>query len=105
MEAPPNTLDALLLATLAGPIREAVREAIADELPEQVRRALAPPYYTKKALMELGGISARRVEYMKERREIEFCKVGRLVVFPREAVHAYLDAGRVPARPKTTASP
>ena len=105
MEAPPNTLDDLVPVLLAAAIRPAVQEAIADVLPEQVRRALAPPYYTKKAFMELTGLSARKVEYMKERREIDFCKVGRLVVFPREAVHAYLDAGLVPARPKTTASP
>ena len=101
MEAPPGTLDELVPLLLAQAIRPAVVEVLAEVLPEQVRRALAPPYYTKKALMDLTGYSARKVEYMKERREIDHCKVGRLTVFPREAVHAYLDAGLVPARKKT----
>ena len=102
MEAP-NTLDELVPMLLAQAIRPAVQEVLAEVLPEQVRRALAPPYYTKADLMKLLSVSARKVEYMKERREIDFCKVGRLVVFPREAVHAYLDAGLVPAsRGKTT---
>ena len=101
MEAPPNTLDALLSATLAEAIRPIVREALADQLPEQVRRALAKPYYTVQEVMDLCGWSRRKVDYLRERREVEFIKRGRTVLFPAQAIHDYLDAGRVPARKKT----
>ena len=102
MEAPSNTLDAFLSATLTEAIRPIVRDALADQLPEQVRRALAKPYYTVAEVMELTGWSRRKVDYLRERREVDVVKRGRTTLFPAEALHAYLDAGLVPARKKTT---
>ncbi|MGB3544945.1 helix-turn-helix domain-containing protein [Rubrivirga sp.] len=89
---------------LAQAIRPAVVDVLADVLPEQVRRALAKPYYTVPEVMDLTGWSRRKVDYLRERREVDFIKRGRTVLFPAEALHAYLDAGLVSAR-KTIASP
>ncbi len=96
MEAP--TLDELVPLMLAQAIRPAIVDVLADVLPEQIRRALAKPYYTVGEVQELTGWSRRKVDYIRERREVDFIKRGRTVLFPAEALHAYLDAGRVPAR-------
>ena len=104
MEAP-NTLDDLVPLLLAQALRPAVVEVLADVLPEQVRRALSKPYLTVPEVMDLTGWSKRKVEYLRERREVDFIKRGRTVLFPAQAIYDHLDAGLVPARPKTTASP
>ena len=83
-------------------ISEAVRSAITAELPGAVRRATAKPYLTKADLMDLTGWSSRQVEYKKAQRELTFVRRGRTVLFPADAVHAYLDEATVPARVTTS---
>ena len=79
-------------------IHEAVSIALRESLPEAVRQATTKPYLTKKELMELTGWSSRQVEYKKSSREIPYIRRGRLVLFPTEDVHRYLEKGRVSAK-------
>lgn len=79
-------------------VEEAVSAAVSTAIPRAVRAAVRKDYLTKAELMELTGWSARQVEYKKAQRELAYVKRGRLVLFPTEGVHAYLDAGLVPTR-------
>jgi len=95
------TSEAQLKAALAA----VVRDAIGEMVPEMIRRATAKPYLTKAELMQLTGWSSRQVEYKKEKRELPFVRRGRTVLFPSEAVQAYLDEATVPARPADAVAP
>ncbi len=85
---------------------DAIREALRPELrgmlleilPDAIRRATAKEYLTKAELMKLTGWSSRQVEYKKERRALTFVRRGRTVLFPSEAVFAYLEEAVVPAK-------
>lgn len=79
-------------------IQVAVSNTIKDILPAIVRQATTKPFLTKQELMDLTGWSGRQVEYKKKQREIPFVRRGRLVLFPTEEVHRYLEKGYVPAR-------
>ena len=79
-------------------VQEAVSSALKSALPDAVRRATAKPYLTKKELMQLTGWSNRQVEYKKEKRELSYVRQGRTILFPAEAVQAFLDEGLVKAR-------
>ena len=79
-------------------VEEAVTRALIEALPEAVRRANEKPFLTKREVMELTGWSSRQVEYKKANRELPFIRRGRTILFPTDAVHAYLNEGLVPAR-------
>lgn len=79
-------------------VEQAVEAAVMRALPEAVRRATTKPYMTKQELMELTGWSSRQVEYKKSQGQIPFVRQGRLVLFPTEEVHSFLEEGRVPAK-------
>lgn len=85
-------------AALQAAVSEAVERHLSQILPDLVRRATAEPYLTKSRLKELTGWSDRQIEYKKANREIPFVRRGRTILFPTEAVYAYLEAGRVPIR-------
>ena len=84
---------------LEAAVAEAVAGALKAALPEAVERATRKPFLTKTELMALTGWSSRQVEYKKSKRELAYVRRGRLVLFPTAEVYAYLDEGRVPARP------
>ena len=84
---------------LEATVATAVADALKAALPEAVERATRKPFLTKAELMKLTGWSSRQVEYKKSKRELSYVRRGRLVLFPTAEVYAYLDEGRVPARP------
>jgi hypothetical protein len=75
-----------------------VRSTIVDALPEVARRAQLPPNLTKRQLQQLTGWSPRKIDYLRERREIPFIKRGRTVLFPTAEIEQYLGEGYVPAK-------
>ncbi len=94
-------MDAIIVTSpeaLQQAIQEALGPALQQHLPALIRQATTKEYLTKKELMELTGWSSRQVEYKKSKRAISFVRRGRLVLFPTDAVHAYLDQGYVSSR-------
>ena len=83
-------------------IPEALETALKQHLPAVIQRATSKPYLTKPELMELTDWSSRQVEYKKSSGELPYVRRGRLVIFPADAVFAYLEAGLVAQRKPIT---
>lgn len=88
-------------AALSEVIAAALETALKQTLPPLLRQATTKPYLTKKELMELTGWSSRQVEYKKANQEIAYIRTGRTVLFPTDAVAAFLEEGYVPSRQGT----
>lgn len=84
-------------ATISEVVAAALETALKQALPPLLRQATTKPYLTKKELMDLTGWSSRQIEYKKAGGEIAYFRRGRTVLFPTEAVVAYLDEGYVPS--------
>ena len=79
-------------------VHDALHETLLQLLPKAIQRATTKPYLTKPELMELTGWSSRQIEYKKSKREIPFIRRRRLILFPTEEIHAYLEEGRISTR-------
>ena len=97
----PYLTDALR-ALAAEVVREAVQPAVASALeqalPEILRRAAIPAYLTRRQVMEMTGLSDRKLAYLQAERRISYLKRGRSVVFKTADVEAYLAEGYVPSK-------
>lgn len=79
-------------------VQAAVEAALTNALPGVIRRAALPPYLTKAQLVELTGWSARKVDYLREKRRLPFTQHGRKVLFATADVEAFLAEGHVSAQ-------
>lgn len=82
---------------VAEAVRPAVAAALADSLPEVLRRASLPLYLTKQQVRELTGWSPRKVDYIVAECRIPVVRRGRTVLFKAADIEAYLQEGYVPA--------
>lgn len=93
-----HTLGAFIATTVAEAVRPAVAAALADALPEVIRRAALPPFLTRRELGVLTGWSPRKIDYLLAERRIPCLRRGRTVLFRTADVEAYLNEGSVPAK-------
>ncbi len=76
-------------------VREAVTEAVRSELPALVREATSKPMLSKDEVLALTGWKSRKLQYLRDRREIAFVQTGKSIVYPRADLLAYLECHRV----------
>ena len=79
-------------------VREAVVEAVRSELPALVREATSKPMLTGEEVLALTGWKTRKLQYLRDRREIAFVQTGRSIVYPRADLLAYLERHRIVPR-------
>ena len=79
-------------------IAQAIRASVPAAVAEGVRLALRKPYLQAREVCEMTGWSARKLAYLKVARKLPFVQRGRTVLYPAEAVEAYLRDGLVQSR-------
>lgn len=82
--------------------KDAIAQAVRAQLPaavaEGIRLALRKPLLQAQEVRAMTGWSARKLAYLKAGRKIPFVQHGRKVLYPTDAIEAYLLHGYVPAR-------
>ena len=76
-------------------IKQAVDNAIAEVVPELVRRATAKEYLTKEELMKLTGWSNRTVQNLRDTRQIPFSQHGKKILYPYEGIMKFLKENHI----------
>ena len=79
-------------------INEAVLKALMDQLPKAIEEANRKPYLTQEDMVELSGWSRRTLQYLRDTEQIDFIQHGRKILYPRDAVDAFLKQCRIKAR-------
>ena len=100
MEVPPNlALFPAPLGDVAAQLGDHTADRLLDVLPEVIRRSRHGEFMNDEQAQVETGLTKRQLRHLRETRQIEFVKRGRLVLYPTRALFSALDAGRVPARP------
>jgi len=81
------TADTETLRTL---IREAVAEAVSDQVPSIVKQATAKEWLTKADVIDMTGWSERTLQYMRTSRQIPFSKHNRKIMYPSAGIEQFL---------------
>ena len=76
--------------TLRALIREAVAEAVSEQVPGIVKQATAKDWLTKIDVLELTGWSDRTLQYMRQSRQIPFSKHNRKIMYPAAGIEQFL---------------
>jgi hypothetical protein len=76
--------------TLRALIREAVAEAVSEQVPGIVKQATAKDWLTKIDVLELTGWSERTLQYMRQSRQIPFSKHNRKIMYPAAGIEQFL---------------
>lgn len=79
-------------------VASAVHEGIARAIPGLLRRTSQKPYLTRAEVKELTGWSDRTLQHLRSSEQLAFVKHGRKILYPSEALQAFLDGGSVQAR-------
>lgn len=97
------TADTETLRTL---IREAVAEAVSDQVPSIVKQATAKEWLTKADVIDMTGWSERTLQYMRQSRQIPFSKHNRKIMYPSAGIQQFLkDHNVIPFGKKNGAEP
>jgi hypothetical protein len=81
------TADSETLRTL---IRDAVAEAVSEQVPGIVKQATAKDWLTKTDVLEMTGWSERTLQYMRQSRQIPFSKHNRKIMYPSDGIQQFL---------------
>jgi len=76
--------------TLRALIRDAVAEAVSEQVPGIVKQATAKDWLTKIDVLELTGWSERTLQYMRQSRQIPFSKHNRKIMYPAAGIEQFL---------------
>lgn len=76
--------------TLRALIREAVSEAVSEQVPGIVKQATAKDWLTKAEVLEMTGWSERTLQYMRQSRQIPFSKHNRKIMYPTAGINQFL---------------
>lgn len=76
-------------------IKQAVADAVADVLPQLVRKATAKEFLTKDELMEFTGWSSRTIQNLRDTRQIPFTQHGRKILYPYDGIIAFMKANHI----------
>ena len=90
---------------LARLVREAVREAVCEELPRLVQKATEKQLLTKDDLKQETGWSDRRIQYLLDTKQLPFVAHGRSFLYPREGLDEYARRNTVRAKVRPTQAP
>lgn len=82
-------------------INQAVKEVIQSVLPGLVKEANAKPWLTKSELKKKTGWSDRRIQYLRESKQIPFSQTGRSVLYDNQGVEAFLRAHQIKVRDRS----
>lgn len=83
------------IPTIERLVRQAVAEAVDRTLPGLVRRATSKRVLTKSELKAETGWSDRRIQYLRDTKQIAFIPHGRSFLFPREGLDAFYERNRI----------
>lgn len=86
-------------------VREAVTDAIREELPALVRAATQKPFLTKEEVMDLTGWSERKLQNLRDTRQIPFVQHGRKILYPTQGLEEFLNAHCVRTRDQQRVAP
>lgn len=80
-------------------VSDAVAHGIARALPEAVRRATWKSRLTEEEVRALTGWGSRKLRHLRVTKQLTFEQHGRKIVYPADALEAFLIRHRVTARP------
>ena len=105
MLTPPRDPVALFPAPVADVAAEIGATLSVDLLPlltEAVRRANLGEYLDDEGVMHELSISKRQLRHIRDSRQLDFQKRGRLIRYKTADVFAFMEAGRIPAKSPVT---
>ena len=79
-------------------VRKAVDSAVEKRLPDVIQKATRKKYLTTKEACEYLGITRRSLYHLKHSGQIEFSQHGRKVLYPVDALDAFIENNRVKLR-------
>ena len=68
-------------------------------MPEIIRRGRLGEYLDADGVGSETGLTRRQLRHLRDTRQLGFYQRGRTILYRTAEVFAYIDAGRVPARP------
>ena len=79
-------------------VREAVFDAVRQELPGLVREATQKPFLTREEVKQITGWSDRTLQHLRDSRQLPFVQHGRKITYPSRGLYEFLDAHNVISR-------
>jgi hypothetical protein len=79
-------------------LADTIRQAIKQELSEQLSQAFAKPYLTRDELQALTGWSIRTIQYLRSTRQIPFTQHGRKILYPTAGIREFLKSNELSAK-------
>lgn len=79
-------------------VRKAVKDLIEKELPSLLRKAKRKEWINTNELMELTGWSRRKIQYLRDEREIPFFQRGHRILYKTEEIEEYFRENKVQAK-------
>lgn len=76
-------------------IHSAVKSTIREMVPSLLREATQKEYLTKDEVMKLTGFSSRKLQYLRDTRQIPYNQHGRKIVYPYEGVKQFLEINKI----------
>ena len=80
-------------------IRAAFDDAVSESLPDLVRKATTKQYLTGQEAQEYMGLSRRKLQYLRDTRQIPFVQHGRKILYPSDGIEQFLQDHRISVRP------
>lgn len=71
-------------------IQNSVQKTVQDEMPEILRRSRRKEWMTSKEVQEFLGISQRRLQYLRDSKDIPFSQSGRIIFYPTKELEDWL---------------
>lgn len=102
MSTHPKTEGHAIMALVGPDVPDRLADCVVEQmmavLPEIIRRSRLGEYLTDKEAQAETGLSARQLRNLRDKRRIEYNRVGRAVLYRTESLLAAIDEGRIPVR-------
>lgn len=85
-------------ATLRAELKAAVKDAVEATIPKAFRETQLPEWVSPKQAQDAFGLSARQLTYMREKGTVEYTQHGRRILYNRDSLEEWIEAGRVKAK-------
>lgn len=76
-------------------IEDAVSRTMRSVVPDLVRQATQKEFLTKEEVMRLTGFSSRKLQYLRDTREIPYTQHGRKILYPYKGVLEFLESNKI----------
>lgn len=76
-------------------VSDAVRRTMLATVPDAIREANTAEWLGRDEVCKRYGLTPRQLTYMRKKRDVEFTQHGRRILYNRESLEGWIDAGKV----------